>query len=172
MKNISVKQISIFGAVFMIILGSLLHFLYQFSSNNQIVALFSPVNESVWEHGKLFLLPLLVVAIVEYLKIRDLSKILYVNLTQLLIMLSFVFAFFYGYTGALGIENLFIDISSFVVAVIIGEFYSYRQLSSKKRPPLNKYVSSIALISIILAFTVFTYYPPDLPIFTSQNILN
>lgn len=122
MKNISIKQISLFGAIFMVIAGSMLHFIYQFSGNNQIVALIAPINESVWEHGKLFLLPMLIVAIVEYLKIRDISKILYVSLTQLLIMLGFIFVFFYTYTGALGIDNLFIDILSFITAVIIGQF--------------------------------------------------
>lgn len=89
MKNISLKQITVIGTIFMIISGSMLHFIYQLSGSNQIVALFSAVNESVWEHGKLFLLPLIIVLSFEYLKIKNLEKILWIALSQLVIMLSF-----------------------------------------------------------------------------------
>ena len=172
MKTISLKQVTIIGTIFMIVSGSMLHFIYQLSGSNQIVALFSAVNESVWEHGKLFLLPLIIVLSFEYLKIKNLEKILWIALSQLVIMLSFTIVFFYTYTGAFGIENLFIDILTFVVAVIIGQTLAYKQLVSKKKPPLNKYASSIILIAILLAFAVITYFPPNLPIFTPHSMMD
>lgn len=79
---------------------------------------------------------------------------------------------FYTYTGAFGIENLFIDILTFVVAVIIGQTFAYMQLISKKKPPLNEYASSIMLIAILLAFAVITYFPPNLPIFTPHSMMD
>lgn len=169
MKNISVKKISIIGTIFMILTGSFLHFAYQLSGDNQIVAVFSAVNESVWEHGKLFILPLICVAAVNYLKAKDLSKILFIFLSELIIMLGFVYGFFYTYTGALGIENLFIDISSFIVAVIIGQYYAYKKLIGKKPAYLNKYYSMICWIIILTCFAVFTYFPPNLPIFIANT---
>lgn len=172
MKNISTKQIVIIGTIFMIVSGSVLHFIYQLSGNNQIVALFSAVNESVWEHGKLFLLPIAIVLFFEFLKTKNLPKILWVAVSQLTIMLGFTFTFFYTYTGALGIENLFIDILTFIVAVIIGQIFAYKQLISKKIPPINQYASSIILIVIILAFAIITFYPPNLPIFIAHSIID
>jgi len=41
------------GAVFIILLGSMLHFTFELSGENPVVGVFSAVNESVWEHLKL-----------------------------------------------------------------------------------------------------------------------
>lgn len=44
-------------------LGTLNHFLYFLSGQSPIIALFCPVNESVWEHLKLLYFPFLFVSI-------------------------------------------------------------------------------------------------------------
>ena len=41
------------STIIIIILGVLLHFAYEWSGNNNIVGLVTPVNESVWEHMKI-----------------------------------------------------------------------------------------------------------------------
>ena len=41
------------GIVFIIILGSILHFTFEWSGSQVVVGVFSAVNESVWEHFKL-----------------------------------------------------------------------------------------------------------------------
>ncbi len=48
----------LFGIIFTFILGTLLHFVYEWSGSNVIVGIFSPVNESVWEHLKLLYFPM------------------------------------------------------------------------------------------------------------------
>ena len=48
------------------ILGSICHFLYEFSDYNPFLALIVPVNESVWEHLKLVFFPVLFLTIAEY----------------------------------------------------------------------------------------------------------
>lgn len=169
MKNISLKKITIFGAVFMIIAGSLLHFTYEWSGNNQLVALFSAASESVWEHSKMFLLPHAIVAFIEYKKVKNLPKILWVVLVQLVFMICFITVFFYTYTGAFGFENVIIDILSFMIAIIIGQFIAYKMLNSKSKIIVSKYVSSIILIIIFFTFAVITFNPPRLPIFTPHD---
>ena len=47
------------GILFTLIIGTLLHFTYGWSGENPFVALYSPVNESVWEHLKLLFFPVL-----------------------------------------------------------------------------------------------------------------
>ena len=47
----------IIANVFMIVLGTLMHFAYQLSNQNPIVGMFVPINESVWEHLKLLFFP-------------------------------------------------------------------------------------------------------------------
>ena len=47
------KHYTINGILFVLISGSLAHFFYEWSGHNPIVGLFTPVNESIWEHMKL-----------------------------------------------------------------------------------------------------------------------
>ena len=47
------------GMVFIIILGTLLHFTFEWSGFQEIVGVFSAVNESVWEHLKIAFWPAL-----------------------------------------------------------------------------------------------------------------
>lgn len=47
----------IIGIIFISIIGTLLHFMYEFSGHNKIVSLFAAVNESTWEHIKIALTP-------------------------------------------------------------------------------------------------------------------
>ena len=60
------KLWGIIGFVFVGVLGVILHFLYEFSGNNLIVAPFSAVNESTWEHLKLAFFPMFTWAIIQF----------------------------------------------------------------------------------------------------------
>ncbi len=54
------KYFTMGGILFVLITGSLAHFLYDWSGNNLIIGLFSPVSESIWEHMKLIFFPMLI----------------------------------------------------------------------------------------------------------------
>ena len=54
------------GIVFTIILGCILHFVYEWSGNNSFVGLICPVNESTVEHLKLLYFPMLVWVVIGY----------------------------------------------------------------------------------------------------------
>ena len=45
------------GMIFIAIVGTFLHFLYEISGHNKFVALFAAVNESTWEHIKICMTP-------------------------------------------------------------------------------------------------------------------
>lgn len=45
------------GIPILFLTGSLLHFAYELSGKNILIALIAPVNESVWEHSKMVLWP-------------------------------------------------------------------------------------------------------------------
>ena len=50
------------GYLFTAVFGTLSHFLYDCSGQNLFIALFAPVNESIWEHMKLSFFPVLLYA--------------------------------------------------------------------------------------------------------------
>ena len=45
--------------------GTLLHFVYEWTGGNRVIAVFSAVNESTWEHMKLLFFPALLFTMVQ-----------------------------------------------------------------------------------------------------------
>ena len=58
------------GLIFTLAVGNLLHFVYDWSGESRLVAAFSSVNESVWEHMKLLAVPYILFSLVEWLALR------------------------------------------------------------------------------------------------------
>ena len=60
------KKYSWIAAAVTSVMGTLFHFVYEFSGNNTFVGMFAAVNESTWEHLKLLLTPAFLVGIAEW----------------------------------------------------------------------------------------------------------
>lgn len=168
-RQYSERTLAVLGVGLIVVLGSLLHFTYAWSGDNFFVGLISPINESIWEHSKLFLLPLALLGFFEYRSFKQLDKVLFGKLLEFVSMSLFITAFFYTYTGAFGVEeSLLVDIFSFILAAEIGQFISYKILVSKSTPPLSANASAALLILIFGLFVYFTLYPPAIPLFESH----
>lgn len=150
------------------LIGSCMHFLFALSGNNPFIALFAAVNESVWEHMKLVLLPMILSWFIYYAAEHKKYSIdrnkwftsAFLSLSAALITIPLIF---YFYTEAFGIENIAIDILIFFIALVVGQSLAIHfYLHSKGM----HYVLAICLILFLLVvFMVFTYFPPHLPIF-------
>ena len=157
------------GMIFITILGSMLHFTFELSGNQPVVGVFSAVNESVWEHLKIAFWPALLYAIFEYRYLYKrtnnffLAKAICIYSIMLIIP-----TVFYSYTLVTE-ENLIIDIASFVFAIIIGQLLSYNLLTFKKLSDKLKLISFVAIVILAVAFVVFTFYPPQIPLFQDAN---
>ncbi len=165
-KNKTVFIYEFIGIIFIIFLGSALHFTFALSGNQPIVGAFSAVNESVWEHLKLAFWPSLFLTLIEYPFLRKTTNNFFTaKAIGIYLMITTIPLVFYSYTALSGKSIFAIDISSFVVAVIIGQLLSYKLLTYRQLPRnLNK-IAVAAVILLALAFIVFTYYPPQLQIF-------
>ncbi len=161
-----VLRYELIGMILIIILGSLLHFTFEWSDHQPIVGVFSAVNESVWEHLKLGFWPTLLYAIIEY---RFLSKrtnnFLLAKTVGIYVIPIVITVTFYSYTAITGESVFVIDILTFIVAVMIGQISSYKFLTYKKLPAKLEKASLVALTFLGFAFIVCTFYPPHLPIF-------
>lgn len=159
-----ILKFQIFSIIFTFILGTLLHFTYEWSNNNSFVAAFSSINESTWEHLKLLFFPMLLTTFIGYFgRLKFSSNYLCSKTLGIIIAISFVTIFFYTYTGILGTNFAFLDIGSFFVAVLLGEYISYKMLTSNSS--CNALISLIVLITLLLCFVFFTYFPPHLGYF-------
>ena len=131
MKKNKILKFTIFSGIFVMILGTLLHFTYEWSGNNTFVASFSAVNESTWEHLKLLFFPMFLTTILGYFYFRKISSnFLCAQLLGILTAILFTITFFYTYTGIVGTNFAFVNISIFFVAVVLGELVSYKILVS------------------------------------------
>lgn len=65
------KRHTIIGILFVLVTGTLSHFLYDWSGQNPVIGLFTPINESVWEHMKLLFFPMLLYSLLMILKFRQ-----------------------------------------------------------------------------------------------------
>ena len=64
------KHCTFIGVIFVLIAGTLAHFLYDWSGKNFVIGFFTPINESIWEHIKLLFFPMLIYAPILILKFR------------------------------------------------------------------------------------------------------
>lgn len=69
-KKSNLKKFALWGTILVLIVGTLSHFVYEWSEKNRFTAAFFPTNESTWEHMKLLFFPMLtfVLIITPFLK--------------------------------------------------------------------------------------------------------
>ena len=162
-NKIKLKTFEIISTIFIIVSGILLHFLYDWSNNNTLVGIFSAVNESTWEHLKILFFPMLITIIIGSYYYKDVDNYLCSKTKGLILSLLFIVISFYTYTGIIGTNFASINILIFILAVIIGEIYTYKKINNDSSCSSIK--SLIILIFLILSFIVFTFRPPHIVLF-------
>ena len=164
MNKIKIRNYQIFSTIFVFVMGTLLHFVYDWSGQNNIIGAFSAVNESTWEHLKLIFFPMVITIIIGFFYLGKIVPNLLCSKTiGLLVSLAFTIIFFYTYTGILGNNIAFIDIASFFISVILGEFISYVLMVNKFK--CNNKIATIILSVLFILFIIFTYKTPEIGLF-------
>lgn len=158
------------GFIAVSITGTLMHFIYEWSGNNKIVALFAPVNESPWEHLKLLFFPFVIYGIFEAVKLSDekfnVSFAKFVGITAgMLITLSV----FYVTKGALGKSFDAVNIASFFIGIGFAFIISYNIINKSIGRGLINGISTALLIITAIGFIYFTLYPVKIPLFLDST---
>jgi len=168
-RNRKTLIIEIIGTLFIIFIGTALHFTFALSGNNPIVGVFSAVNESVWEHLKLPFWPSLLWLLISLYPLRKtVSNLISAKTIGIVLMIVIIPAVFYSYT-AFTEEILIVDIATFMIAVIIGQLVSYKLYKQTKVSKSTEVIAMVTLILLAIIFITFTFYPPHLPIFMDSN---
>ena len=159
-----IKNYLIFSTILVFALGTLLHFTYNLSNQNKIVAIFSSVNESVWEHLKLIFFPMLLFTIIGYFYFGfKTPSYLCTMITGTIISIIFMVSFHYIYSGIAGKTIPFIDISLFYLSAILGNFIAYKLIVIQ--PKCNKAIAITFFALMFLCFAIFTFNTPEIGIF-------
>ena len=153
------------GFAFTSILGTALHFLYGWTESN-IVALFSGVNESTWEHMKILFFPMFVFAVLEYFFIgREYEGFWCIKLKGIILGLLLIPGLFYGLSGAFGPTPDYVNIGIFFVSAALVYIYETKQFKCDCNK-LRKEILAVILLCVIAAlFFVFTFKPLEIPLF-------
>ena len=167
-------KFEIWGFIFTAVLGTLLHFLYEWSGKMPAAALFSPVNESVWEHLKLLFFPFVLFTLWELLRTFPAPACFLpartLGLSAGLFSIPFLF---YCYTSILGTNYLALDILVFLLSILIA--FSVSGFIEKKAARSAResgllcrillYLSIVVLLVLLALFLFFTFNPPHMPLF-------
>lgn len=152
------------GLIFTSVAGTLLHFLFDWTGGSAVAALFSAVNESIWEHMKLLFYPMLLFALAEHRAWgKETAGFWSVKLVGTLAGLALIPALYYTYTGALGVSADWFNITIFFIAAAVSFRLETRLFQKGALPPLWGGPALLLLIGII--FTLVTFYPPQIPLF-------
>ena len=151
------------GFIFTGVLGTLLHFLFDWTGGNVVVGLFSAVNESIWEHMKLLFYPMLLWALLRWRKDGG-GCYWWRKLLSILLGLTLIPVLYYTYTGLLGVNADWFNVTIFFLAAGVAFYLEYRLEKRLRSCPDQKW-AVVALVGIAVLFTVFTFWTPQIPFF-------
>ncbi len=171
MKTTKTEKFFMFTIAAVLLAATLQHFLYEWIPCN-FVALFSPVNESVWEHLKLLLFPTVTAYIVGMFilaaegdfKKNDFAAACLISVSvQLLAVMSGYYLLHSGF--GIAVDVMWVDLVLMALAVAFGQLVAahvYRRAHCVKACRIG---SIVVLAMFVAGFCVLTFYAPPLPIF-------
>ncbi len=148
------------------------HFLYVWLPG-PLTAVLSPVNESPWEHVKLFFMPVLIYFIIGRLTVgKEYSNFTFAHAAVLPVMPLMMLGIYF-LRRAIGIDSLAVDLVSTLAVITAGLLTAYRLTVSDKRMDGTEYrlASLLIVLVLLIVFAIFTYFPPHMPVFQDSNTL-
>ncbi len=147
------------------LVGTILHFLYDWLGETLWVAPFSGVNESTWEHMKLLFWPMLLFAIVQSFFFKDRGDFWCIKLRGILLGMVLIPVIFYTYNGVVGKSPDWLNIAIFFVVAAAVYIYETR-LFEKEELLCRSPKWAVAVLGLLAAlFVVFTFLTPEIGIF-------
>ena len=154
------KKLKIGSAIIWAALTFVSHFMYDWFPNN-IVASFFPINESIWEHMKLFVTPAIITFVLEmiYMKIKRICiqnnylSLLIEIMSSIGVFLAIFLPYFYRFK-----HNFLVTIIMMFISIGIAKYLGYIVVSEKNEMIPNILAIPFILIIVIINI-IFTFYP-------------
>jgi hypothetical protein len=153
------------GILFIIILGSAFHFVFEMSGSLRVVALIGAVNESVWEHLKIGFWPAFIWALIEFFSFGKKTKNFLVAKGVSFTLLSLLITGIYYGSEAIGIEGFIIHAINFTVSIVIAQIVSYRIILVQKYYKILNAAGILLIVINLMAFSLLTYFPFNWQVF-------
>ena len=166
-EAISLWQLA--GFALTTLVGTLLHFLYDWTGGSILVSPFSGVNESTWEHMKLLFWPLFLFALVQRLFFKGQKNYWCIKLAEILLGIALIPVLFYTYNGVFGKSPDWINIAIFYICAALVFLFEWRVFKGDRLPCNHPLFAFAAICLIGMLFAVFTFAPPQIPLFRDPN---
>ena len=165
----SMKVAQCIGFVVVSIVGTLVHFLYEWFGNAAWIAPLAAVNESTWEHQKLLFWPAFFYAIAQSFFFKDYKYFWYVKMRGILLGLVLIPLLFFSYNGIIAHSPSWFNISNFFISVAACFLYEMRLF--KAGQPRGKYTKGAFAVLCVIAilFGVFTFLTPEIALFEDPH---
>ena len=148
----------------------MLHFAYDASNKNTLVGIFTPVNESVWEHLKLSVIPISIFGALLFFKNNGLKN---TNNKSFLIsfiasiLSMFLIILFNLIANVLNITSSVYHIANYIISMAISFKVMYmldtsNYLDKIKISTLANILGLGLTIILIILFGIFTFSPPKI----------
>jgi hypothetical protein len=159
--------------------GSTLHFAFELSDFWTPMAIIAAVNESVWEHLKIYFWPGLLFTLVQYTYTRGiarnywLGKVVALAVTPVLITAMY-HSYMYWVVSSGATTSVGAILLIMLFGVLVGQLCSWRILCSEQfdpariAPSRKTYVAA-GYMGLVASFSLFTFFPPK--VFLFENYL-
>ena len=147
------------------LMGTLLHFLYDWLGQAVWISPFSGVNESTWEHMKLLFWPMFLYAVLQSFYFNNHKNFWSVKLRSISLGLISIPVIFYTYNGIFGKSPDWINIAIFFISAAVSYIYELRLFNNEKTRHRHSKLSLVILCTIALLFCIFTFATPTIEIF-------
>ena len=168
----TLRKWTIMGVIIVFLLAGAWHFLYDVLPCN-FIGVISPVNESPWEHAKLFFVPAIIWYVIMYFIVgKDFSNYVFGHSIALLVMPIIMLLLFYLYRPLLE-ETLPLDLLNAVVTIAVGAFVAYKLTVSQMviHPCVQYVIATVIIIGMLVIYTVFTFHPPRCDLFFDRSTM-
>ena len=145
--------------IFIAVIGTLLHFVYELSHHNKHVAIFAAVNESTWEHIKICMTPTIIWCFYDWYTYGWNSNYIIGEALCFLTMMLLIPILFYSYTAFTKKSILWVDVICFYITVICSRLVFNHIINLTVLPNIYTYLGIILLIIEIGTYAVFTFHP-------------
>ena len=149
----------VIGIIIICIVGTSLHFLYEISHHNKVVAIFAAVNESTWEHIKIGMTATMLWSIYDGIMYINNPNYMIAKSLSLLTIILVIPLIFYSYTFFTKKSILIVDVISFCITIICSQLVFYYFINMETLSKTEMWASLVLFLLELLCYFTFTYHP-------------
>ncbi len=157
-------RLLVIEAIALIITGgvSSLIYLYGTYSNKRLIdKLFVPKNDSIWEHVKMVLAPILILLLIQVLFGAVTANFLFAKLLSTIFIIIFIPIVFWALYMFSTWDMIKMNITAGLIGLLIGLLIFLLLINISPLPNFVGIISSVGLILILTFYVIATFYPTN-----------